>query len=101
MKPLAPPQNLADLLSDPQRIRDAFELLSALAALQVHLVPPGNVAALAPGNRSIIGDPPNLILPLPLKFTTAIANSSATAASVSTQLNLLLAELRKTGQLPS
>lgn len=95
------PDELADLFANPQRIRDAVALLNALSALEVHLVPPGNVASLAPGNRVIRGEPPTLILPLPLKFRAAIADSSATAASASAQLNLLLAELRATKQLPA
>ena len=101
MKTIDLPESLADLLGDPQRIRDAIDLLNAIATMEVHLVAPGNVAPLSPGNRPIRGDPPNLILPLPLKFTAAITDSTATAASASAQLNLLLAELRKTGQLPS
>lgn len=101
MKTIEAPANLAELLSDPQRVRDAFALLNALATMEVHLVPPGGAPALSPGNKSIRGDPPNLILPLPLQFTAAIADSTATAASVSAQLNLLLAELRKIRQLPT
>lgn len=100
MKPIVVPTTVAELLADPQRIKDALELLNALAQIEVHLVPPGNVAPLSSGNKTIRGDAPNLIMPLPLKFTRAIADSTATAASVSTQLNLLLAELRKVSQLP-
>lgn len=95
------PDTIGDLLSDPKRVRDALMLLNALVNLEVHLVPPGNVQALSPGNHPIRGDAPNLILPLPLMLPNAIADSTATAASASTQLNLLLAGLRSTRQLPS
>lgn len=101
MKTIDLPATVAELLTDPKRVRDAIALLNALATMEVHLVAPGNVAPLSPGSKPIRGDPPNLILPLPLKFTAAITDSTATAASASAQLNLLLAELRKTGQLPS
>lgn len=95
------PESMADLFADPQRVADAFRLLNALAGMEVHLVPPSNVAPLAAGQKPIRGEPPNLVLPLPLKFRRSISDSSATAASASAQLNLLLAELRATGQLPS
>lgn len=95
------PESVAELLQDPQRVRDALLLLNALSQLEVHLVPPGSSPALSPGNKIIKGDPPALILPLPLQFRSAIADSTATAASVSAQLNLLLAELRAVRQLPT
>jgi hypothetical protein len=100
-KTITVPATLADLLMDPQRVADAFALVSALGQLEVHLVPPGNARALTPGNKAITGEPPNLILTLPLKFRAAIANSTADVASVSAQLNALLAELRANGQNPS
>jgi hypothetical protein len=95
------PANTAELLRDPRRVRDALELLNALASLEVHLVPPGAAAPLSPGRNQIVGTPPSLVLPLPLQCPSAVADSSATAASVSTQLNLLLAGLRRTGILPT
>jgi len=101
VKTIIPPASLAELLADPQRVRDAFALLNALAEMQVVLVAPGGSQPLIPGNKTLRGDPPTLTMPLPLKLTRTIADSTATAASVSTQLNLLLAELRKTTMLPS
>lgn len=95
------PVNLADLLGDSQRVRDAFALLNAMVTLNVQLVRAQSAISLAPGQNNIKGDPPNLVLPLPLMLDSAIADSTATAASVSTQLNLLLAALRKTKMLPS
>jgi len=95
------PQNLAELMADPQRIRDAIALLNALSQLEVRLVPPGGVRPLASGYKQILGDPPSLVLPLPLQLPSAIADSSTTAASVSAQLNLLLSGLRLTKILPT
>ena len=95
------PASFATLVQDPQRIRDAIELLNALSQLQVQLVPVGSSRPLSSGNRSIVGEPPALILPLPIAMQTAIADSTATAASVSAQLNALLAALRLTKLLPS
>ncbi len=100
-KQIEVPSDLSDLLADSQRVRDAFALLNALATMEVHLVPTGAVDPLRPGGKPIRGDAPNLIMALPLRLGSPIANSTATAASVSTQLNLLLAALRETGQLPS
>ena len=99
--PLAAPADLAALFQEPQRVRDAFDLLNALAQMEVHIVVAGGAVALGPGKSALKGSPPALILPLPLKFATPIANSTATAASVSAQLNSLLAALRTTGQLPA
>ena len=95
------PDNLGDLLANPQRIRDAISLLNGLLEMEVRLVPPGGVAPLQSGYKQIIGDPPALVLPLPLKFRRPIADSTATAASASAQLNILLAELRANSQNPS
>lgn len=95
------PDSLAGLLTEPQRIRDAVELLNALANLEVHLVPAGNVKPLKPGYHQIAGEAPALVLPLPLRLRAPIADSSATAASASAQLNTLLGYLRETGQLPT
>lgn len=95
------PDTLAKLLQEPQRVRDAIALLNGLAQIQVILQPVGSARPLASGNRSIVGEPPNLVLPLPIAMQTAIADSTATAASVSAQLNLLLAALRLTKLLPS
>lgn len=94
------PDDLADLFRDGQRVSDAFALLNALATMEVHLVTPGAVDPLGPGGKPIRGDPPNLILTLPLKIAAPIANSTATAASASARLNDLLAALRVVKILP-
>lgn len=101
MKTIEVPQSLADLLANPQRVRDAFALLNALAQVEVVLTTPGGSQPLTPGNQTIRGDPPTLTMPLPLRFTRSIPDSTATAASASATVNLLLAELRKVSQLPS
>lgn len=95
------PASVADLLSDPQRVRDALALLNALASLEVHYVVGGAANRGGPGAAALKGEAPNLVLPLPLRLPSPIADSTATAASVSTQLNLLLAGLRTTPLLPS
>jgi hypothetical protein len=95
------PENLADLLSDPQRIRDAMALLNGLAKLQVQLTVASAAINLKTPNRLIAGDPPNLILPIPLMLDAPIANSNGTAANINTQFCLLLQKLRTTGQLPT
>ena len=97
--PVVVPASVGELT--PEMVIELIGKLAALLQLEVHLVTPGNVAALSPGNKPLQGDEGGIILPLPLKFTRSISDSTATAASVSAQLNLLLAELRKTGQLPS
>lgn len=99
-KKIKVPATIGELLTDKQRVIDAFALLNALAGLEMNLVVPAGSVAFGPGREAILGDPPKLILPIPLKFAAAIPNSTATVASVSAQLNLLLAALRITGQLP-
>lgn len=95
------PDDLAALFSDPERLRAAWELLNALAQMSAALVPVAGSVAFGVGKPLIKGEPPNLILTLPFQFQVPIANATATAASASAQLNLLLAQLRLTGQLPS
>ena len=95
------PANLGSFLSDPQRIRDAIELLNALANLNVQLVSVQGTMSLAPAQKNIVGNPPNLVLPLPLMFSTSIADPSATAASCQTAIKELFTELRKTKMLPT
>ncbi len=95
------PESLADLVRDPSSVRDGFELLNAIAEINVRLVTPGGSEPLESGRSQIRGEAPDLILPLPLKLPSAIADSTASAASVSAQLNALLAGLRATGMLPT
>ncbi len=100
--PVAIPANAAELLQNPQRVRDALALLNALAQMEVHLVTPQNVSALAPGNKPLRGDPPSIILPLPFKFTEAIDDCDETDLNdVGLTLNALLEQLRRTGVNPS
>jgi len=89
-----------DLITDAQKVQQLIDLLFALRNINVQLVVGQASQTFSPGVSPIVGTPPALILPLPLKLATPIADSTATAASVSTQLNLLLAALRANGMLP-
>ncbi len=91
------PQGALELIQNPQRVRDAFQLLNLLASAEVRVVTTGGTT----GTASILVSGQNAVIPIPLKLATPIADSTATAASVSAQLNALLAALRVTGQLPS
>jgi hypothetical protein len=93
---IPPPATLADLLQDPQRVRDANKALNLLLAAQVSITQPITTRGL----ESLIVSRENIVIPVPLQLSAPIADSAATAASASTQLNLLLAALRRTGQLP-
>ena len=95
------PEGMASFFANPEKLQHAIDLLNGLAALDVQIVSAGGVTSDRPGHASIMGDPGAMILPLPLKLAAPIADSTASALSVSTQLNLLLAALRKNGQLPS
>lgn len=106
------PQSFAELVQDPKRIKDALELLNALANLQVHLVPTANVPALSSGNKSIRGDPPNLILTLPLQTAspwaaasgtatrTTFATSTVTTAQLAERVKALIDDLQSVKILP-
>jgi hypothetical protein len=110
--PIEIPQNLADLVSDPQRVRDAFELLNALALMEVHLVPPGGADALIAGNQPIRGEPPVLILPLPLQSPNSWAaatgtltritfeTSTVTTAELAERVAALISDFKATRILP-
>jgi hypothetical protein len=110
--PIELPQNLADLVSNPQRVRDLFALANALAALEVHLVPPGAVYTLTAGNQPIRGDPPVLVLPLPLQSPnswaeatgtetrTTFATSSVTTAQLAERVAALISDLKSVRILP-
>jgi hypothetical protein len=97
IKQLKVPQSAVELIKDPQRVADAFMLLNLLLSAQVEVTMPNSTR----GVESIVVSGQNILIPIPLKLSTAIADASATALSASTQLNLLLAALRRTRQLPS
>jgi hypothetical protein len=106
------PDHLGDLLQDPQRIRDAMALLNALSALEVHLVQPASVAPLTPGRQAIRGEPPTLILPLPLQSPnrweaasgtatrSTFATSTVTTAQLAERVKALIDDLRLVKILP-
>lgn len=89
-----------DFIMHPLLLDQQLALLYALRNLNFTIVPLSGSNALAPSASQIIGSPPNLIMPLPLMLDAPIADSSATAASVSTTLNLLLGAMRRRGDLP-
>ncbi len=107
------PQDFADLIKNPQRIRDAMALLNALANMEVHLVPPANVSALSPGNKVLRGDPPVITLPLPRKSPsswaaatgtatrTTFATTTVTTAQLAERVKALIDDLQTTKVLPS
>lgn len=82
----------------PQAADELVRAVNLLMALELKLVVP---TAYNPAKEAIARSGTNYALILPLKFSAPIANSTATAANVSTQLNSLLAALRSTGQLPA
>lgn len=91
------PKTLAELIQDPQRVRDAFTLLNLLLGAQVRLVSSGKTDT----PLTISGT--TLIIPVPVKLDTPIADAQTTPnqSKLLIQFNLLLAALRRTGQLPS
>jgi len=82
----------------PQAADELIRIVNQLVALELALATPGQNTR---GLSAIVPSQTNLKLVLPLKFDAPIANSTASAASVSAQLNLVLAQLRLTGILPS
>lgn len=89
-----------DLITQRQLLQQQIDLLYALRNINVQLVVGQASQVFAPGVSPIVGSAPSLVLPLPLKLAAPIADSSATVASVSAKLNLLLAALRANGMLP-
>lgn len=91
----------ADFFKNPALAQDLVTLLFALRNINVQLVVLQASQMLSAGTSPIVGTLPNLTLPLPIKLAMPVADSAATAASASAQLNALLSLLRKSGQLPS
>lgn len=80
----------------PEAAGALIEVVNGLQMLEWQVVKPS--AQTRP--TVIIEGPRAFTLAAPLQFRTAIADSTATAGSVSTQLNALLAELRHVKQNP-
>lgn len=97
----APQLKGIDLIQNPALLQKQIDLLYALLNLNIQLVVGQGAQKLAPGASSIVGTPPRLTLPIPLKLPAPIADADGTGSGASDQLNLLLAALRSTGQLPS
>ena len=87
---------VAGLIKEPNRVKNLVEFVDSLKLAEVKLTLPD-----PRGSAALVIADENIIIPIPLKLSAPIADSTATAASVSTQLNLLLAALRSTGQLPT
>lgn len=68
-----------------------------LIGMQVEIA---NANSTRNSQNAIITSSDRYLLPIPVKLDTPISNANGTAASASDQLNLLLAALRRTGQLP-
>ena len=86
------------VIENPNAVRDAMRFLNLVISLEVQVT---QASGLANPKRGIVFAGRNAVLPIPLQLRAPIADSTATAASVSAQLNLLLAALRSTGQLPT
>ena len=98
---IAPPpdgKTLQWVMENPTAVRDAITFLNLLISLECRIVVPSGSNN---PKQGIVFAAKNAILPIPLKLGAPIADSTASAASVSAQLNLLLAALRTTGQLPT
>jgi hypothetical protein len=96
------PSRAIDLITNGQIAIDSINLLNSLAKAHLWIVPPTGSVAANTGKPVWQGDSgQELVLPIPLQFTRSIPDSTATVASVSATLNLLLAELRKNKQIPN
>ena len=87
---------IGSILRDPTDIKRTLQLVPKMMDARMVLTVPDTR-----GQVTIVMSEENMVVPIPIKLTAPIADSTATAASVSTQLNLLLAALRRTGQLPT
>ncbi len=88
---------IAWLAANPAAVRQAVEAVNLLISLQVEVTTANSTRG---SQQAIVTSPDRFLLPIPLKLQAPIADSVATADSVSAQLNLLLVALRQTGQLP-
>lgn len=96
-----PPATGIDFISDPQVIARDRAMLYGLRNVNVQLLPFNASYAMTPSKSQIVGDPPNLILPIGLQLGAPIANAAATTADNTRAINQLLSALRITTQLPS
>jgi hypothetical protein len=96
---ISPPESLGDLLSNPERIKAAFQLLDLLSKMQVEITPPTTR-----GTGSLVISEQNIILPIPLRLARAVADPTG-GTTIDTQCRAKLIELlqlmRATPQLPS
>lgn len=96
-----PPRNGLGIIEWALRYPEAadalIEAVNGLQALEWQVVKPSAQTR----STVLIEGPRAYTLAAPLQFATAIADSTATAASASTQLNLLLAALRTVKMNPA
>lgn len=103
-----------DFIRDPQVIQQQIGLLYALRNMNVRLTVGQASQALASGVSQIVGNPPNLVLPLPLvspngawalptgTFTRATFDTATvTTAQLAQRVAALEQDLRAVGILPS
>ena len=88
---------IAWVVQNEAAIVEAFATLNRVKRMTVRLTAPAGPQT---AGTPILESPQNIIVEIPLGFARGIANATD-ATSVITQLNLLLAALRQTGQLPS
>lgn len=89
---------MAWVMANPQQVAQYFAIVYAMQNAQLAITINGTTTKV-PIRFSV--ENALFSIELPNRLSSAIADSSATAASVSTQLNLLLAAMRVTKQLPS
>ncbi len=90
------PRTQADLLNDPQTVRDAFTLLNILVSMRVQNASGAQFAS-TKGVESLMVSSQGAIMPLPVLFDTGLADSLNTDLANQAALNSLLAMFRRTG----
>lgn len=88
---------IQQLLNDPTRLNAALDFLKSIQAAEIQIVNPTNTIGTATLSRAN----GQTVIPIPVRISAPIADSDGTVASVSTQLNTLLAALRTVKILPS
>ncbi len=90
------PESASELLSDPQRVKDAFVLLNVILAARVQITPAGTTR----GTVSLVVTRSNMVIGIPLQFAAPIADATG-AGDIVAQFNKVMAAMRVTGQNPT